>query len=420
MPKIEMMDFGIRQHLYQGTGASGKLPEILEQEGWKRVMLITDPVLYKTGVAKPIEDSIKKAGAEYIVFTNVRPNPEVLTIEQEAIPAYREFGGADVVVAVGGGSTIDTAKGVVIVGLSDHKVMDFTIDKITRDQKFGHKMPALIAIPTTAGTGADVCVNAVISDENDIKLVVAHDSILPGYSLMDPDLLAGLPFSVAAATSMDAFTHALESLTNRNANDFTKTHSLRALELIGECIRGFVSNPSDKANANKMSLACMYAGFSLGQSGIGQIHVLTHPIGEAPFHLPHGDACAMVTPAVIEYNGLAAKELYLQAYNALTKENVSAEEFDVQYFIDWVVELNSDLHIAKDMSFEEWGYNDGEPLQKILDHPITQLALQINTPAGICEYPRFTTLKDFETIVKRTNLYSKQQAAIAKAKQAQA
>jgi len=419
MAKIENMDFGIRQHLFQGSGVRKLLTGILEKEGWTRVMLIADPFLYEAGIIAPIEESVREAGAEYFVFSNVRPNPEVLTIEGEAIPAYKEFGGADVVIAVGGGSTIDTAKGVVIVGLSEHKVLDFTIDKIKRDQKFEHKMPAFIAIPTTAGTGADTCVNAVISDENDIKLVIAHENILPGYSLMDPDLLAGLPFHVAAATSMDAFTHALESLTNRNANDFTILHSLRSLELIGESIRPFVANPADKENANKMSLACMYAGFSLGQASIGQVHILTHPIGEDPFHLPHGDACAMVTPAVIEYNGLAAKELYRKAYNALTKEGLSPEEFDVQYLIDWVVDINCDLGIAQNKSFEEWNYNDGEPLQKILDHPITQLAIRINSPAEICEYPRITTLKDFEYIVKRTNIYSKLQAERAKAKQVQ-
>ena len=418
MSKVEYLNFGVRQNSFQGAGARKLLPEILKKEGWMRVMLIADPVLYEKGMVAPIEESIKEAGAEYIVFTNVRPNPEVLTIEKEAIPAFKEFG-ADVVVAFGGGSTIDTAKGVVIVGTSENKVLDFTMDKATRDQKFDHKMPAFIAIPTTAGTGADIAMTAVISDENGLKLVLANHALVPDYSLMDPELLAGLPFNIAAATSMDVFSHALESLTNRNANDFTITHSLRALELLGESIRPFVANPADPVNANKMSWACMYAGLSMSQASIGQVHILTHPIGEEPFDLPHGDACAMVTPAVIEFNGLAAKDLYRRAYNALTKENLDLEEFEVQYLIDWVVDLNCDLHIAKDMTFEEWGYNDGEPLQKILNHPVTQFSLASNTPAEVCELPRYTTLEDYAAIVKRINIYSKLQSERAKAKQTQ-
>ena len=134
----------------------------------------------------------------------------------------------------------------------------------------------------------------MICDKNGFKLVPMHDAILPTYALMDPDLLAGLPTGVAAATAVDAFTHALESYTNMNANDFTELFSLRALELIGEAIRPFVANPAVEKWANMMSLGSMYAGFSLGIASIGQDHVITHPMSEEPFHMPHGDACGMV------------------------------------------------------------------------------------------------------------------------------
>jgi alcohol dehydrogenase class IV len=413
--KIEMKEFGIRQRLYQGVGCIQKIPDILAREGWSRVMIIAGPNLYKNKVIEPIETLVKQTGAEYIVFTNIRPNPEAETIEKEAIPAFKTFK-PDVIVAVGGGSPLDTAKGVVIVGDSDRKVLDFTIDKVRPDEQFSHKMPALIAIPTTAGTGSEVGKNAVISDPSGLKLVLTHESIQPQYALMDPEMLAGLPFSVAAATTMDAFVQALETLTNRNANDFTRTLSLRALELIGECIRPFVSNPADPDSANKMSLACMYAGFSLGLAGIGQDHVITHPMSEAPFYIPHGDACGMVLPAVIEYNGLACKDLYRKAYNALTGKHLSPNRFEVQMLIDWCVALNGDLHIAGDKSFEEWGYNDGDILELMLRHPIVQFAVEVNAPKGETEYPRTTSLEAYRDLIKRVNVYSKAQAEKAKAK----
>lgn len=399
------LQFGIRQRLYQGSGCISVIPQILEMEGWNRVMLVADPGLYGAGVIQPIEDMLKAAeGIEYILFTNVRPNPEAATIEDEAIPAARSFG-AQVLIAVGGGSTMDTAKGVAIVGDTDAHVMDF--NSYPPSKPLPHKTYPIIAVPSTAGTGSEVCRNAVICDRNGFKLVPMHDAILPVYALMDPDLLAGLPYRVAAATALDAFTHALESYTNMNANDFTELFSLHALELIGEAIRPFVANPAEDKWANMMSLGSMYAGFSLGIASIGQDHVITHPMSEEPFHMPHGDACGMVLPAVIEWNGMGCKEKYRRAYNAITKKNVSEGDFEVQMLIDWVMDLNADLHIAGDQDFEEWGYNDGEVLELMLKHPIFNN--KDKTPNSQCAYPRVTRMKDFRYLIQRTNAYSKLQ-----------
>lgn len=399
------LQFGIRQKLYQGSGCISVIPQILESEGWKRVMLIADPGLYAAGIVQPVEEMLKESeNLEYILFTNVRPNPEAVTIEEKAIPAAHEFC-PDVLIAVGGGSTMDTAKGVAIVGETDAQIMDF--NGWPADKKLPHKTYPIIAVPTTAGTGSEVCRNAVICDRNGFKLVPMHDAILPVYALMDPDLLAGLPFSVAAATSVDAFTHALESYTNRNANDFTELFSLRALELIGKAIRPFAANPAVEKWADMMSLGSMYAGFSLGIASIGQDHVITHPMSEEPFHMPHGDACGMVLPAVIEWNGLGCREKYRKAYNAVTGKHISEGEFEVQMLIAWVLELNKDLHIAGDKDFEEWGYDDEDVLKQMLKHPIFNNKDQITNDE--CTYPRVTVMKDFEHLIRRTNEYSKMQ-----------
>lgn len=411
-----LLQFGLEQKYYQGSGCIKALPSILEAEGWKRVMLVADPGLYKAGVVDPIEQLIREAeGVEYFVFTDLVPNPEAKTIDEKATPAYQEFQ-ADVMVAVGGGSTMDTCKGVAISGDSGKSCVspEFLIGGNDPHKAFPHKTYPMIAIPTTAGTGSDVCRNAVICNYEGEKVVPSHDCILPKYSLMDPDLLAGLPFQVAAATSIDTLTHALETYTNNRANDFTELFSLRSLELVGESIREFVADPANDTAADKMSKACMYAGFSLGIASIGQDHVITHPMSEEPFHMPHGDACGMVLPAVIEYNGMGCKEKYRRAYNALTGKLVAKEAFTVQMLIDWVVDLNCDFHVAQDKTFEEWGYNDHEVLDLMMRHPIVRYGIENNKRSAACEYPRVTTEKDYRNIIRRVNEYSKIQAARAR------
>ena len=409
MARSVFQDFGVRQHICQGAGCVTKLTEIIKREGWKHILLVSGPSLYKSGAAEPVEEAIRQSSAQYKVFSNIRPNPEAATIDNEAVPEALAFN-TDALVAVGGGSTLDTAKGVAIVGNSGKAVLSFTINKISANEQFEHDTLPMVAIPTTAGTGSEVCKNAVISDEDGLKLVLAHESILPKYALLDTDFLKTLPFSVAAATAMDAFVQALETLTNRNANDFTRTQSLRSLELVGKSIREFAANPADPEAANDMSLACMFAGFSLGLAGIGQDHIITHPMSESPFYIAHGDACAMVLPAVIEYNGLSCKELYRQAYNALTGRRVEPCDFEVQQLIDWVVELNADLHVAGDKSFAEWGFNE-DTLELMLRHPIVKYAAQVNARADKTEYPRVTGIEDYRAIIKRVAVYSEAQAA---------
>jgi len=411
------MEFGLRQNISQGAGCISKLKEILQRESWKRVLLVCGPTLYKSGAAQSVEQQLKDAEVTYEVFTNIRPNPEASTIDNEAVPLALKFK-PDVIVAVGGGSTLDTAKGIAFVGDSGKPVLDYTIFRVPPSTCFAHKTYPLIAIPTTAGTGSEVCKNAVISDEAGLKLVLAHEVILPKYALLDPDMLKTMPFSVAAATSMDTFVQALETFTNRNANDFTRTQSLRALEHIGQHIRAFCANPADAEAANGMSLACMYAGFSLGLAGIGQDHIITHPMSEDPFYISHGEACAMVLPAVIEYNGLSCKELYRQAFNALTGMCLMEHEFEVQDLVDWVVDLNDDLHIAGDKSFAECGYTE-ELLEKIMAHPVIQGAVARNASADDTEFPRHTSLDDFRAIIKRMVVYSQAQSDRAKARKTQ-
>lgn len=410
------MEFGLRQHIYQGPGCAETVKDILARENWKRVLFVCEPILYQTGAVTYIEDYLKETGAEVAVFTNIRPNPEAETIDKEGVPLALEFK-PDVVVALGGGSTIDSAKAIAIIGDSGKTALDFVIMKFPPGSKVEHNTLPLIVLPSTAGTGSEVCQNAVVSDSSGLKLVMVHDAILPKYALLDPNLLKTMPASVAAATAMDTFVQALETYTNRNANDFTRTQSLRSLELVGKYIKAYVANPADAEAANGISLACMYAGFSLGHAGIGQDHILSHPFSEDPFYIAHGDACAMLLPAVIEFNGLSCKELYKNAYNALTGENLTSAEFEVQYLVDWVVTLNSDIHVCGDKSISERGYVEEVHLEKIMQHPVVQGALAFSSTADSTEFPRHTTADDFRYLVRRTVIYSQAQADLAKARQ---
>jgi len=413
--RIPNMEFGLRQHIYQGAGCAATVKDILVRENWKRVLFVCEPILHKIGAVEHIENYIKEAGAEISVFTNIRPNPEAETVDKEGVPQALKFK-PDVIVAVGGGSTLDTAKGIAVVGDSGKSVLDFIAMKFPPGTKAEHNVLPLIVIPSTAGTGSEVCKNAVVSDSSGLKLVLVNDVILAKYALLDPDMLKTMPASVAAATAMDTFVQALETFTNRNANDFTRTQSLRSLELVGKHIKAYVANPADAEAANGISLACMYAGFSLGYAGIGQDHIMSHPFSEDPFYIAHGDACAMLLPAVIEFNGTSCKELYRQAYNALTGEGLSCSEFDVQYLLDWVVELNSDIHVCGDKSMAEHGYKEEEHLEKIMQHPVIQGALARNATADATEFPRHTSADEFRYLIKRTAIYSQAQSDRAKAR----
>jgi Alcohol dehydrogenase, class IV len=355
--------FGTNQ-IYQGSGCIEVIPEILELEGWKRVMIVADPGVVKFGGIKPIEEMLKNMGIEYCLFTNIEPNPLQETIEKEAIPMYREFK-ADVMIAVGGGSTMDSAKGVAIVGESNLSIKEAS-DSVMPDQKMPYKTYPIIAVPTTCGTGSEVIRNAVISEPNGHKLVPMQNCILPNYAICDPDLLSSMPPHVAAATAMDALVQAVESYVSLAANDFSETMSLRAIELIGQCIRPYYHNRSIKKWANMMSLGCMYAGIAWNTSFIAQIHGSNHPITEI-LHISHGDACAILFPIFVEWNGFVCKDKFFKVYNLLCPEHpVKRSEFEIRMLVDELIQLNRDLNIMNGRSMAEYGCTE-ETVDKMLE-----------------------------------------------------
>ena len=379
--KDPLRPFGVKQTIYQGSGCIQRIPEILESEGWKRVMLVIDPGVLKVGGGKPFEEMFQKNGIEYCIFSKIEPNPLEVDIEEVGIPMFKEFG-AEVLIAVGGGSTMDSAKGIAIVGESNQTVKEAAGDMMNLNPfaPMPYKTYPIIAVPTTCGTGSEVIHNAVITEPNGHKMVPMHDCILPNYAVCDPDLLATLPPHVAAATAMDAMVQAIECYVSLAANDFSEMMSLRAVEHIGPNIVAYYHNRAIPELADHMSKGCMYGGIAWNISFVAQIHGSNHPITEL-LHISHGDACAILFPPFVEYNGVVCKEKFRKVHNLMYPDHpVSKEDFEIDMFVQKLIQLNRDLNILGGKTMADYGCNE-----ELVDRMVSEFTSELYT------YPRTTT-----------------------------
>lgn len=337
--------FSVNQNIYYGSGCRTEIPSICAREEWKRVLVIADPGIVQSGVVKQIQELLDKAGISHALFDDIKPDPPVEKIEL-AIEMARTFN-ADVLLAIGGGSSLDTAKGVAIVGDSNYKVEDFW--GVDADMSFSHRAYPIIAVPTTAGTGSEVTRNAVISDRNNYKMVILQNAILPKYAILDADMLATLPKKVAAASSIDALVHAVEAYVSLRATDFSDTMAERAIVLIGPNIRPFIANRANNDVASKMILGSAYAGIALSLANPGQAHCLSHPLTRL-YHFAHGDANAILFPAVVEYNALSDTGKFKKIYNLMCPEKAVEKGFEPKLLVNELIQLNKDLGIDKSLS----------------------------------------------------------------------
>ncbi len=355
--KPEDKPFGVKQTVYQGSGSIKKIPEILDAEDWTKVLLVVDPGVLKVGGADPIIKLLDEAeGVEYKIFSKIEPNPLEVDIEEVGIPMFRELG-AQVMIAVGGGSTMDSAKGIAMVGDTNMTVKEAN-EKLMQTNPFfpvDWTTYPIIAVPTTCGTGSEVIRNAVITEPNGHKMVPCHDVILPKYAICDPDLLATLPPHVAAATLMDALVQAVEAYVSRGSTDFSDTMALRAVELIGPNAVKYYHNRANKDTADAISKGCMYAGIAWNISSPAQIHGTNHPITEI-LHISHGDSCAILFPPFVEFNGEVAKEKFWKVHNLMYPlEAVEFKDFKIDDFVQKLIKLNYDLNIMNNKSMADYG-----------------------------------------------------------------
>ena len=315
--------FILNEVSYFGPGARKELPGVVARLGFNKALVVTDKGLMKFGVAKMVLDVLDEAGIPYAVFDEVKPNPTVTNVKQ-GIAAFKESG-ADFIVAIGGGSAMDTAKGVGIVWNNPEFEDIVSLEGVADTKK---KTVPIIALPTTAGTAAETTINYVIIDEEKQKKMVCVDpNDIPCVAIVDAELMYSLPKSLTAATGMDAMTHAIEGLITKGAWELSDMFELKAIAMIHKYLPIAVEEPTNPEGRNGMAVAQYVAGMAFSNVGLGVDHGMAHPLS-ALHDVPHGVACAMLLPTVMRWNACAAADKYVDIAKALEvyREGMTREE----------------------------------------------------------------------------------------------
>ena len=289
--------FVLNEVSYFGRGAREELAGEIKNRGFKKVFLVTDKSLVEAGVSEKVEKVLEKAGIEFEVYSEIKPNPTIKNVT-DGVKACKKAK-ADVIVAVGGGSSIDTAKGISIVMTNPDRADIVSLNGASNTANRG--LP-VIALPTTAGTAAEVTINYVITDEErKIKMVCVDPNDIPILAIVDSELMETMPKSLAAATGMDALTHAVEGYITKAHNTMSDMFHMRAIELIFANLPAAVNDKDPQAIEN-MGLAQYIAGMGFSNVGLGIVHSMAHQLG-AVYDTPHGIANAMLLPIVMRFNG---------------------------------------------------------------------------------------------------------------------
>ena len=289
--------FVLNETSYFGNGAREVLAEEITKRGFKKVFLVSDKSLVEAGVAAKVEEELKKANIEYTLYSKIKPNPTIKNV-LDGVEACKQSG-ADLIVAVGGGSSMDTAKGISIVMTNPDRSDIRSLNGLSNTVNKG--MP-VIAMPTTAGTAAEVTINYVITDEErKIKMVCVDPHDIPIIAIVDTELMASMPKGLAAATGLDALTHAVEGYITKAHNLMSDMFHMKAIKLIFENLSKAV-NDKDPEAIEKMGYAQYIAGMGFSNVGLGIVHSMAHQLG-AVYDTPHGIANAMLLPTVMRFNG---------------------------------------------------------------------------------------------------------------------
>jgi len=289
--------FVLNETSYFGKGAREELPAEINKRGFKKVLVVTDKVLLECGVTAKVTEVLDKAGISYEVYSEIKPNPTIKNV-LDGVKACKAAK-ADVIVAVGGGSSIDTAKGISIVITNPDRADIVSLNGLSNTANKG--LP-IIALPTTSGTAAEVTINYVITDEErEIKMVCVDPNDIPVLAIVDSDLMASMPKSIAASTGMDALTHAVEGYITKGHNVMADMFHMKAIELIFKYLPAAV-NEKDEEAIEMMGLAQYIAGMGFSNVGLGIVHSMAHQLG-AVYDTPHGIANAILLPTVMRFNG---------------------------------------------------------------------------------------------------------------------
>lgn len=336
--------FVLNETSYHGSGAVAEIANEAKGRGFAKAFVCSDPDLVKFGVTKKVLDVLDGANLSYELYSNIKPNPTVENV-QTGVEAYKNSG-ADYIVAIGGGSSMDTAKAIGIIIANP----DFA-DVVSLEGVAPTKNPSvpIFAVPTTAGTAAEVTINYVITDvEKNRKMVCVDPKDIPVAAFVDPDMMSSMPKGLTAATGMDALTHAIEGYITAGAWELSDMFHLKAIEIIARSLRGAVENTPE--GREDMALGQYVAGMGFSNVGLGIVHSMAHPLG-ALYDTPHGVANAIILPTVMEYNAEATGEKYRDIAKAMGvegTEGMSQEEYR-KAAVAAVKQLSQDVGIPQDL-----------------------------------------------------------------------
>jgi lactaldehyde reductase len=336
--------FVLNETSYHGAGAIQAIAEEIQGRGFAKAFVCSDPDLIQFGVTKKVTDVLDAAKIDYEIYSNIKPNPTIENV-QTGVDAFKKSG-ADCIVAIGGGSSMDTAKAIGIV----IKNPDFAdIRSLEGVAPTKNKCVPIIAVPTTAGTAAEVTINYVITDvEKNRKMVCVDVHDIPVVAVVDPDMMSSMPKGLTAATGMDALTHAIEGYITKGAWELSDMFHLKAIEIISKNLRGAVENTPEGREG--MALGQYVAGMGFSNVGLGIVHSMAHPLG-ALYDTPHGVANAIILPTVMEYNAPATGEKYRDIAKAMGVEKVDDMSIEDarKAAVDAVKQLSADVGIPADL-----------------------------------------------------------------------
>ena len=329
---------------YHGNGAIKEIPGIVSAKGFKKAFIASDPDLVKFGVTKKVTDLLDEAGMAYEVYSDIKPNPTIENVKS-GVAAYKASG-ADYMITIGGGSSMDTGKAIGII-INNPEFEDVRSLEGVAPTK--NRTVFTIAVPTTAGTAAEATINYVITDvERKRKFVCVDTNDIPDVAVVDPDMMATMPKGLTASTGMDALTHAIEGYTTKAAWELADCLNLEAIRLIAKSLRGAVNN--DKDGREGMALGQFVTGMAFSNVGLGIAHSMSHTLG-AVYDTPHGVACAMMLPIVMEYNAETTGDKFKYIAEAM---GVDTTGMDQQAYrkaaVDAVRQLSVDVGIPTKLS----------------------------------------------------------------------
>ena len=367
---------------YHGHGAINEIPGIVASKGFKKAFVASDPDLVKFGVTAKITELLEKNGIAYELYTDIKPNPTIENV-QHGVDAYRASG-ADFMITIGGGSSMDTGKGIgIIVNNPEY----YDVRSLEGVAPTKHRTVFTIAVPTTGGTGAESTINYVITDvEKKRKFVCVDPNDIPDVAVVDPDMMSSMPKGLTASTGMDALTHAIEGYTTKAAWALADCLDLEAIKLIAKNLRKAVQNDPDGREG--MALAQYVTAMAYSNVGLGIAHSMAHTLG-AVYDTPHGVACAMMLPIVMEFNQEYTGEKFkdiAEAFGVDTK-GLSAAEYR-KAAIDAVRQLSVDVGIPT-------------KLEKLKEEDLPFLCESAAADACAPGNPRPATLADFEAMFRK-------------------